>query len=378
MEKIVAQQIAEWDKLTHAVLYTPSSEVAYAQISPIENLYDDIIRLEKAREEHLLLKETLKTEGVKVYELSELVKSNARFREYILEKLETLYKKSKYKSDIKWSKDLSAVIKGYPLDTLWMMAVLRPEFLKISEDADLRARSSILHVHPLGNLFYMRDQQFVTDKGLVMGSLKMPAREGETELTELGFSSLGIKPVHMMKNSLEGGDFIPADDIAFLGRGYRNTPQSVEELLNSGSLGYNNVAVVTQPADQETMHLDTYFNIISSKMVVGDGKILRSSECTVYTKSKKGYAKTNSFRFFDFLKSRGFEVLEVDLKKERFSTNFLALKDNKILMPTNKNLGGAAKRYEKAGVEVLPIEVNELLAGYGGVHCMTGAIRREH
>ncbi len=376
-EKVIAQQVAEWARLTHAVLYTPSSEVAYAQISPIENLYDDVIKLSKAQEEHLLLKDTLRKEGVKVYELSDLVKENTGFRNYIQDKIESLYKKSRYAADPKWSKNIRTVISGYPLDTLWMMAVLRPEFLSITEEKDFRARSALLHVHPFGNLFYMRDQQFVTDKGLVLGSLKMPARMGETELTEMGFSTLGIKPVHIMKNPMEGGDFLPAGNIAFLGHGYRNTQESVSELLESGALGYETIAVVTQPANQETMHLDTYFNILGPNLVVGDRKILRTAECTVYVNGGKSYRKTTSTKFFDFLKANGFDVLEVDLEKERFSTNFLALKENKILMPTNDKLGVAAKRYEAAGVEVLSIEVNELLAGYGGVHCMTGALRRE-
>ena len=376
-DKVVAQQIAEWDKLTHAVLYTPSYEVAYAQISPIENLYDDVINLGKAREEHLLLKDTLKKEGVKVYELSDLVKQNPLFKSYLVDKIKGLHKKSKYILHERWAAALPSILEGCDPETLWLMAILRPEFLRVSGEKDVRTRSSTLDVRPLGNLFYMRDQQFVTDKGLVMGNLKMPARAGETEITKLGFASLGINPAYSMKNSMEGGDFLPAGKFAFVGSGYRNTQDSINELLKSGALGYEQVVIVNQPPNQETMHLDTYFNILGHDLVAGDSKILKTSDCTVFTKSDSGYTKKATYKFFEFLEASGFKVLEVDLSKERFSTNFIALKDRKILMPANDYLEGPAKRYEKAGVEVILIHANDLLAGYGGVHCMTAALRRE-
>lgn len=375
--KVVAQQFAEWDRLTHAVLYTPSHEVLYAQLSPVENLYDDVINLEKAREEHFLLKNVLKKEGVNVYELSDLVKENPRFKEYIVEKIKELHKKSKYTLHEKWFNALSSIVEGCNPETLWLMAILKPEILRVSNEKDVRTRSSTLEVHPLGNLFYMRDQQFVTDKGLVMGRLRMPARAGETDITKLGFESIGIKPVYSMKNTMEGGDFLPAGKTAFIGNGYRNTEESINELLSSGAMGYDTVAVINQPIDQETMHLDTYFNLLGHDLAAGDDKILRASDCTVFKKSASGYKKSASYKFFDFLKAQGFKVLGVDLAKERFSTNFIALKDKKILMPANDYLEGPTKRYEKAGVEVIRIKANDLLAGYGGVHCMTAALRRE-
>ncbi len=377
VRSVKASQIAEWHTLKEAVVYTPSVEVAYAQLSPIENLYDDVIKLEVARKEHMIFKETLKSEGVKVYELMDLVNINPAFKNYVKKRIERLYETSNYIADLKWLNSLNYIINNYSPETLWLMAILRPELINVSKEEDMRARSSLLHIHPLGNLFYMRDQQFVTDKGLVMGNLRMPARAGETEITELGFASLGIKPVYKMNSPLEGGDFLPAGNVAFLGRGYRNTNDSVNELLNSGALGYDTIAVVKQPANQETMHLDTYFNILGPTLVVGDRDILKNSDCTLYKKENSGYTKVETLKFYAFLKKKGFEVLELDLKKERFGTNFLTLNERKILMPVNYKLRGTVKLYEKAGVEVVPIKVNELLAGYGGVHCMTCALRRE-
>ncbi len=377
MYKFKAQQIAEWDTLTNVVLSSPSTEVAYAQLAPVENLYDDFIDLNSAEEQHQKLLDALKSEGIKAFSLKELLEKSDSFRDYIYTKIKEVYEHSHYPYGKRVSSALRKVVKRYPMHTLWSLAMIQPRKLEISMPSDRRKARSFISVHSLGNLFYMRDQQIVTDKGLVMGNMKMPARAGESELTELGFESLGIKPIYRMKNTIEGGDFIPAGDRAFLGMGYRNSSASINELLKSGSLGYNEIVVVKQPSTQETMHLDTYFNIADEHIIAGDGKILRKSICTVFKKNEQGsYSVEKKLSFMNYLKSIGMNIAEVDLKKERFSTNFLTLKRSRILMPDNDHLHGVIRRYESLGIDVIPISVNDLLSGYGGVHCMTAVVNR--
>jgi arginine deiminase len=55
--------------------------------------------------------------------------------------------------------------------------------------------------------------------------------------------------------------------------------------------------------------------------------------------------------------------------------NFVALAPGKILMPT----GGEKMRclYEEAGVEVHTVDVSELIKAGGGIHCMTGFLKRD-
>ncbi len=55
--------------------------------------------------------------------------------------------------------------------------------------------------------------------------------------------------------------------------------------------------------------------------------------------------------------------------------NFVALAPGEILMPT----GGDRMRevYERAGVRCHTVDVSELIKAGGGIHCMTGFLRRE-
>ncbi len=375
--KVDAKQVAEWQTLKLAVVHRPSIEIAYGQLAPIENLYDDVIDLRNAQEEHDIFSNRLIKEGVKIYEIFDLIKDSPLLKEYVYKKLNELYAFSKYSLSPKWKTNLRSIVDSYPPDALLKLSMLRPRRINVSASIDKRKRESSIDVHVLANLIYMRDQQFVTDRGLVLGALKMPARQGETELTEIGLSSLGLTPIYRMNNPFEGGDFLPAGEIAFIGRGYRNTEESVKELLISGALGYKRVVVVRQPEQQETMHLDTYFNIINNNLVAIDSERADSSKCTLFELKNEKYIKTKSFGFGELLKQLGMQTIKLNLKKERFGTNFLTLKNNKILMPSGGNLNAVIKRYENAGVEVVPIDVKSLLAGYGGIHCMTAVLRRD-
>jgi arginine deiminase len=55
--------------------------------------------------------------------------------------------------------------------------------------------------------------------------------------------------------------------------------------------------------------------------------------------------------------------------------NFVALAPGKVLMPA----GGERMRrsYEAAGAECHAVEIGELIKGGGGIHCMTGFLKRD-
>jgi len=66
-------------------------------------------------------------------------------------------------------------------------------------------------------------------------------REPETRLLKIVYQALGFEPLYEVsaRERLEGGDFIPAGDIAFQGVGLRTTFGAVQELLEHSCYGYN-------------------------------------------------------------------------------------------------------------------------------------------
>lgn len=68
---------------------------------------------------------------------------------------------------------------------------------------------------------------------------------------------------------MEGGDFIPLYNMVFIGTGLRTNQSAINQLLNINAFDDKLVIVVKDPwLQQEQMHLDTYFNVISNKVVV--------------------------------------------------------------------------------------------------------------
>jgi N-dimethylarginine dimethylaminohydrolase len=78
------------------------------------------------------------------------------------------------------------------------------------------------------------------------------------------------------------------------------------------------------------------------------------------------------------LRKRGFRFIEVDDEREAqdcLPMNFVALAPGEILMPA----GGVAMRqkYEAAGVRCHVADIGECIKAGGGIHCMTGFLKRD-
>jgi arginine deiminase len=78
------------------------------------------------------------------------------------------------------------------------------------------------------------------------------------------------------------------------------------------------------------------------------------------------------------LLDRDFTVIEATNPvevKETFCTNFVALSPGKVVMPAGNPETKA--KMEMAGVEVIETEMDEIIKGWGSIHCMTAFLRRD-
>ena len=90
------------------------------------------------------------------------------------------------------------------------------------------------------------------------------------------------------------------------------------------------------------------------------------------------WPRRTPFKIVDTLQKRGFRIVEVVDEAEAhhcLPLNFVALEPGKILLPA----GGDKMRdvYERAGIECILVEVDELIKAGGGVHCMSGFLKRD-
>jgi N-dimethylarginine dimethylaminohydrolase len=90
------------------------------------------------------------------------------------------------------------------------------------------------------------------------------------------------------------------------------------------------------------------------------------------------WPRRTPYKIVQTLRARGFRFIEVDDEREaqkHLPMNFVALSPGVVLMPT----GGDRLReqYEAAGVVCHTVEIDELIKAGGGIHCMTGFLKRD-
>ena len=141
--------------------------------------------------------------------------------------------------------------------------------------------TSLLHnddflIDPLPNLLFTRDSSvWIRDK-VAVTSLAMPARERESQLTELIYTEhprFAASPkIHgWHREHVEGGDvLLLAPGVLAVGVGERTTPAGVERLARQVFAAGDAHTVLAVPIAQEraTMHLDTVCTMVDVDKIV--------------------------------------------------------------------------------------------------------------
>jgi len=250
-------------------------------------------------------------------------------------------------------------------------------------------------ISPVMNLYFCRDQQITTARGVVMGHMNSEQRAVETSILRFVLRKLGIEPIYEVtgEGRLEGGDFIPAGDTAFIGQGLRTNAEGVRQLLEHQVFGVPRVVVVKEPwRNQNQMHLDTYFNIIGPNLAVlveermdlrdAQGRVIqparpdRRCRVDVYELGPDGYRLAQADGDFQaFLEQEmGFRLIPVSSDDQlRYAINFLCVGPNRILAVAGAS---AAYRERLRGVNVTWMDFSNLTGGYGAAHCCVQVLHR--
>jgi arginine deiminase len=108
-----------------------------------------------------------------------------------------------------------------------------------------------IHLRPLSNLTFCRDQQITTSKGVVMGKFFPIQRAAENFLLKEIWKALKVPIIGETKVpcTLEGGDFIPLKDYSLLGVGLRTNFLSAKYLMEENLIGPNMFILVEDLQD---------------------------------------------------------------------------------------------------------------------------------
>jgi arginine deiminase len=427
---------AEWDHLRKVVIHRPGMEMFFGLLEPYSSLYERAFSKSGAIKEHELLQLILEKEfQVEVLKLKDTIVDVAYNEPKVKDALINLAKKT-----IEYSGDEAAIKRSkrefdqnapfLDIEHFFNILLVNPSMDFKVEKGSRNIHLNITKRQTLANLFFMRDQQFMTDNGIVLCRMAKPPRRAESVLLKFFWEEvMKIKILHEIKEPgmIEGGEFIPFGKFALVGIGDRTNQNAIDQLL-SLQMDYEEIGVVHQPmhplveSDKPdpmiNMHLDTYFNVASSNVVVGCEILIKNAMVDIYKNEGNKFKKTDEkITLYKYIKKKGFDVINVTtLEQMCYASNFLCIKDGQILAVesernakkvlynlrnTTKNdpkrysklLAQAEKDYEDLknegqffphkkevymlGIDAYPINIPNLTGGYGAAHCMTCALERE-
>ena len=403
---------AEWQSAKDVIVHTPGEEIFAGVIHPDAALFEKPFSLEGARKEHDQFICLMKSRGMRVFRLTDILmagtvddtgrkvqgKALADLQEFAGNYLN--YDTSGLPADLRTKQEdyRKSVLKELHPRELVKIIFQKPTVKLVSTGAHNTGLKASYTFDPVMNHYFMRDQVITTAKGLVVGKFNAAQRDIETQIATFAYKKLGIKPVYEIKGDgrLEGGDFLPAGDTAFLGQGLRTNAAAVGQLLSADAFGTKRVVIVKDPwQNQVQMHLDTYFNIANSKlaMMVEDrmdlkdasGRIIKAADpkkkptADVYELIGGQYKIVEKdVEFQGYLeKTLGYKILPASIDDQlKYGLNFLTVKADEILA-----IDGVSQEYKDrikgAGVNATWMTFGNLTSGYGAAHCTTQVIRRE-
>ena len=254
-------------------------------------------------------------------------------------------------------------------DAMQMRSDLNPDLVRAQHDAlaeAYRGHGVVVHYIERGridkpNAMFVRDLMLMTPEGAIVTRPASTVRAGEERLVAEALGRLGV-PILMSVHgagTFEGADVIWVDEsLCFLAEGLRTNElgaNQVERMLRE--IGVRDVVRVGLP--HGAMHLDGLLAIVDRDLAVV-------------------WPRRTPHKVIETLRGRGFRVIEIVDEQEAqacLPMNFVALAPGEILMPA----GGDRmhETYEAAGVTCHVVDVAECIKAGGGIHCMTGFLKRE-
>jgi arginine deiminase len=370
-------------------------------------LFDDVIWVDKAIEDHDFFTRVMRERGIEVLELHTLLAQiclDPVARDWILDRriTEEEVGSGMLRELRLWLEQLPALqlaqrlIGGIAKDELPFEAHgLFGGYLERSDFV----------LPPLVNLLFQRDPSAWIYGGVTLHPMFWAARRKETLLQSAvyrfhprfaGHTKVwwGDPDRNYGAETLEGGDVMPiGNGVVLIGMGERSSPQAITQVARSlfAGGGARRVIACQLPKRRTAMHLDTVFSFLDIDFVSIYPDVAEGIRCTSLYPGETGGLPEIRYERHDapFLRvvaealgvgslrvlTTGGDAYESEREQWDDGNNVLAL-DRRVVLAYDRNTD-TNRKMRQAGVEVIEIPGSELGRGRGGAHCMSCPIWRD-